>query len=255
MYGLAYVLIPPTFESLQAELDRNLAPFRRGGDDVFPRSALAFEDVTDELVRLHQTAFTYDSGEETWRNTRIECVYDLRSDRLSEYLEACGLDHFRGTAAELEPNFDAFVTRFTRYEARDATTCRYGRWLNPIGYWDWWELGGRFNGVITGDPRPAASEHPISSGSSSGRSLMATIGTMLGAPEPDEETQIEANVELTESLKERAKGRHDHRMPTAVALPVGYCADEDRWFDCVEWHDIKHGTRAALGVSIDADFA
>ena len=182
------------------------------------------------------------------------CVYYLRSDRVSEHLNACRLDHFEGTLAELEPSFDTFVCRFTRCEARDAATSRYGRWLNPIGYWDWWELGGRFNGVITGDRRPAASDHTISSGASSGRALMETIGTLLGAPDPDERTQVEANVELAETLKELGKRRRGQRLPTAVVLPVGYCADEDRWFDCVEWHDIKPGTRAALGVSLEAEF-
>ena len=182
MYGLAYVLVPRAFKSLQAELDKSLAPFMRGGDDVFPRSALTFDDVTDELVRLHKIAFTYNSGRLTWQTTNHGCVYYLRSDRVSEHLNACRLDHFEGTLAELEPSFDTFVCRFTRCEARDAATSRYGRWLNPIGYWDWWELGGRFNGVITGDRRPAASDHTISSGASSGRALMETIGTLLGAP-------------------------------------------------------------------------
>src|SRR6476660_9665159 len=62
---------------------------------------------------------------------------------------------------------------------------------------------------------------------------------VAGCAEPDERTQIEANVELAETLKELAKRRRGQRLPTAVVLPVGYCADEDRWFDCVEWHDIK----------------
>lgn len=205
MYGLAYVLIPPTFASLQAELDKSFAPFMRGGDDAFPRSALAFDDVTDDLVRLHRTALTYESGRVTWRNTAVDCSFFVRSESLSEHLDACGLDHFEGTLAEIEPDFETFVSRFTRFETRDATTSRYGRWLNPIGYWDWWELGGRFNGVVTGEPSPATSEHAISSGPSSGRQLMATIGNMLGAPEPDERTQIEANVELVQTLKQRAK--------------------------------------------------
>jgi hypothetical protein len=254
VYGLAYVLIPPAFKSLQAELDRSLASFMRGGDDVFPRSALAFDDVTDELARLHQIAFTYASKKVTWQAINHDCAYYLRSERVLEHLDACGIDHFEGTLAELEPSFDAFVSRFTRYEARDGTTSRYGRWFNPLGYWDWWELGGRFNGVITGDPRPAASNHSISSGVSSGRALMETIGAMLGAPEPDEKTLIEANVELVETLRERAKKVRDHRMPTAVVLPPAFCLNENRWFDCVEWHDIKPGTRLALGVSTDSGF-
>jgi hypothetical protein len=32
------------------------------------------------------------------------------------------------------------------------------------------------------------------------------------------------------------------------------CADEDRWFDNVEWHEIRPGTRAFLGAPDDADY-
>jgi hypothetical protein len=61
MYGLAYVLVPIKFASLQSELDRTLAPFRRGGDDAFPRAKLAFDDATDSLLRLHAVRFRYNS--------------------------------------------------------------------------------------------------------------------------------------------------------------------------------------------------
>jgi hypothetical protein len=54
MYGIAYVIIPTEFESLQVALDEALAPFRRGGPDEFPREALAFDDVTEELRQLHR---------------------------------------------------------------------------------------------------------------------------------------------------------------------------------------------------------
>ena len=151
MYGLAYVLIPSQFASLQTELDRTLAPFMRGGEKEFPREKLAFDDATEALTRLHRTGFRYNpNGSLTWL-VPADASYDLRLASLKEHLTACSLDEFEGTFAEIEPDFDEFVRRFTRFAAPDRTTRRYGRWLNPIGYWDWWELGGRFNGVITGN--------------------------------------------------------------------------------------------------------
>jgi hypothetical protein len=84
-------------------------------------------------------------------------------------MAACRLGEFEGTFAEIEPDFDAFVRGFTVFDRPDPSTLRYGRWLNPVGYWDWWELGGRFNGAITGEPRPASAEQAISSGPSPGR--------------------------------------------------------------------------------------
>jgi hypothetical protein len=89
MYGLAYVLIPQTFASLQAELDRTLAPFMRGGDDKFPRDKLAFDDATDRLARLHRTAFRYGAdGSITWREADAASSFDLRLGRLAEHVAA-----------------------------------------------------------------------------------------------------------------------------------------------------------------------
>ena len=39
-----------------------------------------------------------------------------------------------------------------------------------------------------------------------------------------------------------------------MVLPIGCCADEDRWFDRVGWHEVRPGTRACLGAPADADF-
>ena len=58
MYGIAYVIIPTEFASLQAVVDEALAPFRRGGPDDFPREKLAFDDVTASMKRLHTEAIT-----------------------------------------------------------------------------------------------------------------------------------------------------------------------------------------------------
>lgn len=254
MYGLAYVLIPKSFSSLQAELDQALAPFMRGGDDAFPREKLAFDDATEALKCLHRATFRYD-GHLSFVGDEFGSSWHLNILALREHLSACSLDAFEGTFAEIEPGFDRFVRRFTRYAACDLATGRYGRWLNPIGHWDWWELGGRFNGAITGDTRPAGLEQTISSGPSAGRAVMGNLTIALGASAVDEQAQIEANVELVESLNAAAENSDDYRLPTALVLPVGCCSDEDRWFDRIEWHEISPGARRFLGVPRDADFA
>src|SRR5215470_13758335 len=233
MYGLAYVLVPGRFVSLQSELDQTLSPFRRGGDDAFPREKLAFDDATDGLTRLHRTKFRYNSDHSVrWLNADAAASsFDLRLLKLSEHMAACQLSEFEGTFAELEPDFDAFVHRFTRFDQRDPDTSRYGRWLNPVGYWDWWELGGRYSGAITGDRRPAGAEQIISSGPNRGRAILGNVVTALGAQETREKAEIEANVELVASIKLAADRNGKHSLPTALVLPIGCCADEDRWFD------------------------
>jgi hypothetical protein len=256
MYGLAYVLVPSRFVSLQSELDQTLARFRRGGDDAFPRGKLAFDDATDGLRRLHCTKLRYNSdGSVRWLDSDAAASsFDLRLLKLSEHMAACRLSEFEGTFAELEPDFDAFVRRFTDFNQRDPETSRYGRWLNSVGYWDWWELGGRFNGAITGDRRPASAEQIISSGPSRGRAILGNLVAALGGCAASEKAEIEANVELVASLKLAADRNDNHSLPTALVLPIGSCADEDRWFDRVEWHEIRPGTRAFLGLPADADF-
>src|SRR4051812_10071355 len=115
MYGLAYVLIPSQFGSLQAELDRMLAPFMRGGETEFPREKLAFDDATEALTRLHRTGFRYNPDDSlTWLDP-ADASYDLRLTSLKEHMTACSLDKFEGTFAEIEPAFEAFVRRFTRF--------------------------------------------------------------------------------------------------------------------------------------------
>ena len=190
----------------------------------------------------------------SWLDSDAALSFDLRLSRLSEHMAACRLDEFEGTFAEIEPDFDAFVRRFTDFARRDPATSRYGRWLNPIGYWDWWELGGRFNGAITGDRRPAGADQAICSGQNSGRAILGNVANALGGRAAREEAEIEANVELVESLKLAADRNDDYWLPTALVLPMGCCADEDRWVDRVGWHEIRPGTRACLSVSADADF-
>src|SRR5579871_236050 len=255
MYGLAYVLIPSGFASLQSQLDQTLARFRRGGDDAFSRAQLALVDATDGLRRLHCTKFRYSSdGSVRWLDSDAASSFDLRLTKLSEHMAACRLSEFEGTFAELEPDFDAFVRRFTDFDQPDPDTSRYGGWLNPVGYWDWWELGGRFNGAITGDRRPASAAQIISSRPSRGRAILGNVAAALGGRAARDETEIEVNVELVASLKLAADRNEDRLPPTAMVLPIGCCADEDRWFDRVEWHEVRPGTRAFLGVTADADF-
>src|SRR5205085_1647566 len=160
---------------------------RQGGEDDFPRDKLAFDDVTDELEKLHRSKFRHNErGGFTWEGGHVGTgTYYLRSGALDEHLKACRLERFEGTMAEIEPDFDRFVRDFADV-VRDRSTGRYGRWLNPIGFWDWWDLGGRFNGAIVGERRPADGASIISSGSNPGRTILGNLAVALGKDENDE---------------------------------------------------------------------
>ena len=177
MYGLAYVIIPTEFASLQAALDESLAPFRRGGVDNFPRDSLAFDDATDNLRRLHVAEVSMSCGNGLslrWEDPEPPSDFDLDFGALRDFVRSNGAA-WSGRLSDVEPDFHAFARRFSRWK-RDPETGGYGQWLNPLGRWDWWELGGRFDGVVSGEKRAGAgSESMISSGPNRGRDLLGGV--------------------------------------------------------------------------------
>lgn len=257
VYGLAYVIIPTEFTSLQGLLDEALAPFRRGGAGDFPREKLAFDDVTDVLRRMHTARFDFriEGAGVVISGSDPALTYDLDSFGIRAFLDAAGAASWSGRLADLEPHLDAFAARFTKWKERDPDAGGYGQWLNPLGRWDWWELGGRFDGVISGHPRPGAgNDCMISSGASSGRDLLGGLARALGGKPSEIEADIEANVELVSALLDAARRGDDRAFPTAIVLPTGACADAFRWLDALGWRPISLETKALLSVPDDASF-
>ena len=122
--------------------------------------------------------------------------------------------------------------RLTNWKRRDPVARGYGQWLNPLGRWDWWELGGRFDGHVSGQPRRGAgSNSMISSAPNKGRDLLGGVARALGDKALEFEAEIAANVDLVSALLDATRRGDEHAFPTAVVLPVGACADEFRWFD------------------------
>ena len=151
----------------------------------------------------------------------------------------------RKRSADVEPDLDAFARRFTRWKERDARAGGYGRWLNPLGRWDWWELGGRFDGLVSGQRRPGAgADSMISSGPNRGRDLIGGVARAFGGEPSEVEAEIAANVRRGE----------EHAFPTAILLPVGACAPEFRWFDALGWRPIAPETKTLLSVPAEATF-
>ncbi|BBU60393.1 hypothetical protein MSC49_03280 [Methylosinus sp. C49] len=256
MYGLAYVIIPIEFASLQGALDETLAPFKRGGADVFPQEKLEFDDVTGALRLLHTTPLEFEAGNGlSIRGGDLEHVHDLDSEAVLRFLDAAGTRTWSGRLADVEPDFDAFAWRFTRWKERDARAGGYGRWLNPLGRWDWWDLGGRFDGVITGARRAGTGNASmISSGPDRSRDLLGGIARALGGKPSEIEAEIEANIEIVSALLDAARHGEERAFPTAVVLPLGACTDEFRWLDDLGWRPIPPETKAFLSVADDAGF-
>ena len=102
--------------------------------------------------------------------------------------------------------------------------------------------------------RPAGAEQVISSGPSRGRAILGNVAAALGARAADERARSRPTWNWSQSIKLAVDRNGNHSLPTALVLPMGCCADEDRWFDNVGWHEIRLGTRAFLGAPADIGF-
>ena len=239
MYGIAYVIIPTEFASLQAALDEALSPFRRGGPDLFPREALALDDVTE-------TNGGFTARRSRWRRKTPALLQrkDFAVRRRLRFCRAARLPPGHGRA-DVERKFRRRRTRLRRLraplhqvEGPRPRAGGYGRWLNPFGRWDWWELGGRFDGVVaeSADWRLGA-ELMICRGQ--------TTGAHLGEPRaPSAESHLKlrwrsppTSTSHPRSLEAGRRGE-EHAFPTAILSPVGACAPESRWFDALGWRPI-----------------
>ena len=145
------------------------------------------------------------------------------------------LDRWAIRFRDVEPDPEAFAARFLRHLERHAATGGYGRWLNPLGRCDWWDLGGRFDGRIQGERRrPGRTASVVSSGPNAGRAVLGNIERTLSAalgtdPSPELIVEADANVELVSRLLDDARTGSDHAIPQAVVLPPGSCEDRLRW--------------------------
>jgi hypothetical protein len=256
MYGLAYVIIPTEFSSLQAAIDAALAPFQRGGLDKFPRSQLAFNDMTNMLRALHtaQLQLRLDSGGVNVFAPDPEHVFHLDTEALYMFLKLRDASSWSGRLSNVEPDFDAFAKRFTVWKERDPDAGSYGQWLNPLGRWDWWELGGCYDGFITRAGKSAGRDAPITSGRSSGRDFLNGLARALGAQSSEREAETAANIELASALLEAAIQDERHAFPTAIVLPVCACAPKHRWLDASNWRLASAETKALLTIPDDALF-
>nr|WP_294543094.1 hypothetical protein [uncultured Rhodopila sp.] len=236
MFSLAYVLLPvsdiPSAEAIRA----SLAPFQRGGRGDLPQTWLAFDDETDALRQAHAADFTFVALETG--GMRIEGgadTFHLDMRKVQDEMKRLGLKHWRVRFAD-DMDLDLFFDRFARRLERHPDTGRFGRWLNPLGEWDWWDLGGRFDGWIACDQQTREGRRVagVSSGPDPGRILLANIENVLSGalgqePPPLLEVQNDSNIEMVATLLGDAREGRENAYPPALVLPSGAVEDGLRW--------------------------
>jgi hypothetical protein len=122
-----------------------------------------------------------------------------------------------GRLADIEPDFDAFAARLTKWKARDPDAGSYGQWLNPLGRWDWRELGGRFDGAISGHPKPGpGNDSMISSGANPGRDLVGGLARALGGQAFRRRSRDRSQCRDRLGAAGAARRGEDRTFPTAI---------------------------------------
>lgn len=257
MFSLAYVILPfsdtPPADAIRA----SLAPFQRGRRGDLPEDWLSFHDETEELREDYeaQLTFTMQGG----GGMRIEggMLHYIDTNNVRDEMRRLGLLTWSVRFADTM-DINEFYDRFGTGLERHPETGAFGRWLNPLGRWDWWDLGGRFDGRIVGErlPRTARSVAKVSSGANRGRIILANIENLLNealGQEPFEtlDVQNDQNIELVATLLERVRYNHENACPGALVLPPGALEDRLRWLDT--WPDLgPHEAFAWLGLSSQA---
>ena len=260
MFSVAYVVLPisdtPPAEAIRASLAR----FERGGRGDLPESWLAFDDETDSLRSIHEATLTFtDAGRHGLAVDRGAALWLSDTGAVRDEMRARQSDHWRVRFADLM-TLDAFAERYTVRLERHPATGGWGRWLNPLGRWDWWDLGGRFDGRIIGDERRGEGRRvaSVSSDSNRGRDLLINLEETLGeafGQQPIAQVEVfnDRNVELLATLLADAEAGREHAFPDTLVLPPDAIDDRLRWLHT--WPELGPAEVLAwLGLPDDADW-
>lgn len=117
-------------------IEELLAPYQENNMDDCPKEFLKFNDVTDEHLKQYEN-----DGTEMARDINGELKYkwDIPEDQQNEIIYMKHKDKYK--------TFDEFMLDYCGYE-KDEKTNTYGYWGNPNAEWDWYQIGGRWSGLL-----------------------------------------------------------------------------------------------------------
>ena len=239
MFSLAYVILPfsdiPPANAIRASLAR----FQRGLRGDIPDEWLAFADETDALRQAHETRFTFtDKGKHGLQVEGGHVVFwYVDTDKVRDEMRQRGRESWSVRFADFM-DLDTFFDQYGRDLERHPAISAYGRWRNSLGRWDWWDLGGRFDGRILGERSRGEGRRTaaISSGDNPGRAILANAENALRdaldqLPVATIDVRSDRNIELASTLLADAKASRGQAYPGALVLPPGVVTDHSRWLD------------------------
>jgi hypothetical protein len=238
MFSLAYVILPVSDTPPAAAIRASLARFQRGRRGDVPEGWLAFHDETVEIREAYEARFEFtDNGPSGLQIGGAVDTFHLNTGKVREEMKRRGVRHWSVRFAD-EMGLDEFFDRFSLRAERYVETGAFGRWLNPVGAWDWWDLGGRFDGWIVGDQQAREGRRvaEVSSGPDPGRTILANVEDALTdalgqQPAALVEVRNDRNIEMVATLLGDAKEGRRNAYPAALVLPPSTVDDRLRWLD------------------------
>lgn len=256
MFSLAYVILPFSDRSPADAITASLARFERGRRGDVPDEWLRFEDESAEVRAVHEASLTFIKGQGLQTIGHDAGYLNIRA--VMAEMDRRDTREWSVRFADLEPDLSRFAERFLTPFDRHPVTEGFGFWRNPLGRWDWWELGGRFDGVITGQPkRDARARTDVSSGPNLGRDLLNSIEEALtdalNQPLFEEiDVRTDENVEIVTRLLHDLNGDTD-QLPGVLVLPPNADNDQRRWI--ANWPSLgPPDALAALDLSTSASW-
>ena len=265
MLGLAHVLLPHEDTDPAAAIRASLERFRRGGPGDVPDAWLGFDDETASFQETHEAHLTLSLSDTDGLQIAgsPNAVYVLDAEKVVDEMRRRNLRSWSVRFADLmslDTFFDGFCVDNFFGTRRDPATGLYGRWLNSLGRWDWWALGGRFDGALIGDRTRSRGRRAsrISSGENQGRTILANVVGALGdalgqQAAPVVDVRSDRNIELAATLLANLRACSEHVPTTAIVLPPGIVEDELRWIG--DWPEPGPASAFTwLGLEPDADW-
>ena len=240
MFALAYVILPFCDTMPAAAIEASLARFRRGLRGDVPDDWLEFDDCTGFLRSAHEANFVFTLGKDGRLGIQggngKEAIVNL--DKVRNEMRRTNQIWWRVRFADVM-DLDAFHDEFCERHDRNPETEGFGIYRNGLGRWDWWDLGGRFDGCILSESRRTEGRGAASlqsPGKNTGRSILRNLERILGetrvsGPSTPFDISNDRNVELVSMLLADARAGEGNAFPAVLVLPPGAAEDRLRWID------------------------
>ncbi|MCL2062062.1 MAG: hypothetical protein FWH03_05500 [Firmicutes bacterium] len=130
-----------------------LAPYQENNMGDCPREYMEFNDIEDEALQNYENegerkikmpdGRLLSPWDEEFRTNGIKGSFGFETHKIPD-----GCEEVIVPFKELYPTFEIYMKDYCGHEEKDEEKGRYGYWYNPQSQWDWWEIGGRWAGLL-----------------------------------------------------------------------------------------------------------